>query len=58
MKDTFEHTVGEGVRERHPMAGQLLKGPELVYTVEYGLGAVDQPTAHLLQVAQNGDIAV
>ncbi len=40
------------------MAGQLLKGPELVDAVEYGLGPVDQPTAHLLQVAQHGDIAV
>lgn len=40
------------------MAGQLLKGPELIDAVEYGLGAVDQPTAHLLQVAQHGDVTI
>lgn len=40
------------------MTGQLLKGPELVDTVEYGLGPVDQPTAHLLQVAQHSDVTV
>lgn len=51
-------TVGEGVRKRHPMAGQLLKGPELVHTVEYSLGPVDQPTAHLLQVAQHSDVTI
>lgn len=51
-------TVGESVRERHPMAGQLLKGPELVDTVKYGLGTVDQPTAHLLQVAQHSDVTI
>ncbi len=51
-------TVGEGVRKRHPMAGQLLKGPEFVDTVEYGLRPVDQPTAHLLQVAQHSDVAI
>lgn len=51
-------TVGEGVRERDPVTGQLLKCPELVDTVEYGLGSVYQPTAHLLQVPQNRDVTV
>lgn len=40
------------------MTSQLLKGPELVDTVEYGLGPVDQPTAHLLEVAQHSDVTV
>lgn len=40
------------------MAGQLLKSPELVDTIEYGLGAVHQPAAHLLQVAKDCDVAV
>lgn len=40
------------------MAGQLLEGPELVDTVEYGLGSVDQPTAHLFQVTQHSDVTV
>lgn len=40
------------------MARQLLKGPELVDTVEYGLRPVDQPAAHLLQVAQHSDVTI
>lgn len=40
------------------MARQLLEGPELVDAVEYGLGPVDEPAAHLLQVPQHGDVAV
>lgn len=40
------------------MSSQLLKGPELVDAVEYGLRSVDQPTAHLFQVAQHGDVTV
>lgn len=51
-------TVGEGVWKRHPVAGQLLEGPELVDTVEYSLGPVDEPAAHLLQMPQHGDVAV
>lgn len=51
-------TVGEGVRKRHPMAGQFLKGPELVDTVKYCLRPVDQSTAHLLQVAKHSDVTV
>lgn len=58
MNIRYWFTVGEGVRKRHPVTGQLLKGPELVDTVEYGLGPVDQPTAHLLQVAQHSDVTV
>lgn len=51
-------TVREGVGKRYPVAGQFLKGPELVDTVEYGLGPVDQPTAHLLKVTQHSDVTV
>lgn len=40
------------------MSSQLLKRPELVDTVEDGLGSVDQPTAHLLQVPQNSDVTI
>ena len=40
------------------MSRQLLEGPELVDTVEDGLWPVDEPTAHLLQVPQHGDVAV
>ncbi len=40
------------------MPGELLEGPELVDTVEDGLRPVDQTTAHLLQVTQNGDVTV
>lgn len=40
------------------MTGELLEGPELVDTVEDGLRPVDQTTAHLLQVTQNGDVTV
>lgn len=51
-------TIGEGVGQRHPVARQLLEGPELVHAVEYGLGPVDEAAAHLLQVPQHGDVAV
>lgn len=40
------------------MASQFLEGPEFVDTVEYGLRPVDQPAAHLLQVAQHGNVTV
>lgn len=40
------------------MSRQLLEGPELVDTVEDGLGSVDHAAAHLLQVPQHGDVAV
>lgn len=54
----YVFTVRVGVRERDPMAGQFLKGPEFVDAVEYGLWPVDQPAAHLFQVAQHGNVAV
>lgn len=40
------------------MASKFLEGPKLVDAVEYGLRPVDQPTSHLLQVAQHGDVTV
>lgn len=40
------------------MARKLLEGPKLVDAVEYGLRAVDEAAAHLLQVSQHGDVAV
>ena len=51
--------AGGGWRgKRHPVPGQLLEGPELVDTVEDGLGTVHQPAAHLLQVPQDSDVTV
>lgn len=40
------------------MTSKFLKRPELVDTVEDGLGTIHQSTAHLLQVAKDCDIAV
>lgn len=51
-------TVGVRVWQRHSMPSELLKGPELIDTVEDGLRAVNQTTAQLLQVTQYGDVAV